>query len=982
LAIQLQLRKGNSLSHSTFTGAIAEVTVDTTKNTVVVHDGSTVGGFPLALKSDVANVTSNVNSITTSNVAEGTNLYFTNARVYSNVIQIGYATNANVALKANIIDLTTSNVSEGANLYFTNARVQAYLEETGNIIPSGNNVHNLGSPTNQFKSLYVSGNTIFLGGVTLSSSEEGKFAISSTDQSGNVITDSDLTTDNVIELSNLYFTNTRVYSNVIQIGYATNANVALKANIVDLTTANITELNNLYFTNARSREAISVTGAGSYDNSTGVINITGGVTSVNDQVGAVVLSTANIAESSNLYYTNARVYDNVTQIGYITASGLNGYATNSQLSNYATTANLALKANITDLNTSNVTEGTNLYFSNSRVIGALADNTVTIGNVIITGNLFVQGDTVEFNTATLVIEDKNIVLANGAPNAATADGAGITINGALASFTYNSYSDTWVSDKDIWVGNAILVSDNFFNTSNILDDADVFYTNAKVESFITDSITTSNIDEGSNFYFTNARVYDNVIQVGYATNANVNLKANVADLTTSNVSEGANLYFTNSRVISALTAGQNITIDANGRINSTATGGGGGGDYGDANVYANVTLLNYITASSLSGYATNAQLASYATNAQLASYATNAQLSSYALTTSLTTGNVVELTNLYFTNTRAREAISGGSGIDYNTSTGVIALGDGVNAEFADLVITGNLTVRGETTTINAREIAISDNMIYLNDAISYAITNVVGDGANVTYTTISDHGTIVGEVIRVTGVNPSSYNQLSYVYVIAVTNNTLTIANTTTGAYISGGNVFIKASINPDLGIAGGYNDGTYHHAGIFRDATDGHWKFFENYEPEPDANVYINTAHPTFSLANVKAKYFVGPVDGNVSDISNHTTTNLTEGSNLYFTNTRVYSNVIQIGYATNANVNLKANITDLTTSNVSEGANLYFTNTRVSVAISSRTLNNATFSGNIVTSSNVKASAYLDGSNRRLLIKDANNIIVWGV
>ena len=133
MAIQLQLRKGNSLSHSTFTGAIAEVTVDTTKNTVVVHDGSTVGGFPLALKSDVANVTSNVNSITTSNVAEGTNLYFTNARVYSNVIQIGYATNANVALKANIIDLTTSNVSEGANLYFTNARVQAYLEETGNI---------------------------------------------------------------------------------------------------------------------------------------------------------------------------------------------------------------------------------------------------------------------------------------------------------------------------------------------------------------------------------------------------------------------------------------------------------------------------------------------------------------------------------------------------------------------------------------------------------------------------------------------------------------------------------------------------------------------------------------------------------------------------------------------------------------------------------------------------------------------------------
>lgn len=44
----LQLRKGTTASHATFTGLNAEVTVDTTKKVVVVHDGVTAGGQPLA----------------------------------------------------------------------------------------------------------------------------------------------------------------------------------------------------------------------------------------------------------------------------------------------------------------------------------------------------------------------------------------------------------------------------------------------------------------------------------------------------------------------------------------------------------------------------------------------------------------------------------------------------------------------------------------------------------------------------------------------------------------------------------------------------------------------------------------------------------------------------------------------------------------------------------------------------------------------
>ena len=54
MAKKLQLRRGTTSQHSSFTGAVGEVTVDTDKKVVVVHDGSTAGGIPLSKASDAA----------------------------------------------------------------------------------------------------------------------------------------------------------------------------------------------------------------------------------------------------------------------------------------------------------------------------------------------------------------------------------------------------------------------------------------------------------------------------------------------------------------------------------------------------------------------------------------------------------------------------------------------------------------------------------------------------------------------------------------------------------------------------------------------------------------------------------------------------------------------------------------------------------------------------------------------------------------
>lgn len=48
MANALRLRRGTTVQHASFTGLEAEITVDTTKDTIVVHDGATAGGIPLA----------------------------------------------------------------------------------------------------------------------------------------------------------------------------------------------------------------------------------------------------------------------------------------------------------------------------------------------------------------------------------------------------------------------------------------------------------------------------------------------------------------------------------------------------------------------------------------------------------------------------------------------------------------------------------------------------------------------------------------------------------------------------------------------------------------------------------------------------------------------------------------------------------------------------------------------------------------------
>ena len=79
---------------------------------------------------------------------------------------------------------------------------------------------------------------------------------------------------------------------------------------------------------------------------------------------------------------------------------------------------------------------------------------ITVGEIIgtdltLSGDLTVNGTTTTLNTATLEVEDLNITVAKNAASSAAADGAGLTVAGASATFNYSHSGTKWVANKAI-----------------------------------------------------------------------------------------------------------------------------------------------------------------------------------------------------------------------------------------------------------------------------------------------------------------------------------------------------------------------------------------------------------------------------------------------------------------------------------------------------------------------------------------------------
>jgi hypothetical protein len=105
---------------------------------------------------------------------------------------------------------STSDLSEGTNLYYTRDRFDSAFEERivnidRSIVPDTDVTYDLGTPQKRFRDVYLSGNTIVLGTVQISDGGEGGLSIASVDSTGEVTevqgTVSSKNLDNVFNLS-------------------------------------------------------------------------------------------------------------------------------------------------------------------------------------------------------------------------------------------------------------------------------------------------------------------------------------------------------------------------------------------------------------------------------------------------------------------------------------------------------------------------------------------------------------------------------------------------------------------------------------------------------------------------------------------------------------------------------------------------------------------------------------------------------------
>ena len=208
----------------------------------------------------------------------------------------------------------------------------------GHILPLLDNTYDIGSASKKVRDIYVSDGSIKMGADTvLSINSDGDFEINDAAGAPKKLRVDEIEigtgTDKIILKKG---SDGKLESREKKNGVLQTARKQFQIGVHG--TGEVIEGSNLYFTNARARSAISATGSLSYNSSTGVMSFT-----------MPAQNTSNITEGSNLYYTDARVdtrlvtrgssnwntaygWGNHASVGYVTSSGNTIIGTDTDLS--------------------------------------------------------------------------------------------------------------------------------------------------------------------------------------------------------------------------------------------------------------------------------------------------------------------------------------------------------------------------------------------------------------------------------------------------------------------------------------------------------------------------------------------------------------------------------------------------------------------------------------------------------------------------
>jgi hypothetical protein len=839
MATAIQRRRGNTAQHANFTGLAGEITIDTDKNTVVVHDGSTAGGFPLARTLDVdALGGADITAVVAGDGLTG------GATVGNATVNVGAGDGISVSADSIAVDQAFFDATAGGTGW------------TGNIVPSADNVYALGSPDKVWRDIYVGPGSLYIDGQKVLESDAGTIVFTA-DPAQNI---------SVVTTSGAD----------IELNTGSDGSIQLKGNVV-----------------LNAGKTFTTTGGGAFTFTSNVTLDSNHINNVSDPVQAQDVATKSYVDTASTV---------VHTTGNESVSGVKTF---------------------TD-------------------------------NLVVQGDLTITGTTTTVNSETISLADNIIDLNSNFTSGSPSENAGIRIqrgDEAAAQLRWNEASGYWeVYDGSAFTKIALDTDDLAEGSSNL------YYTSTRANADFDTKLAaadTGDLSEGANLYFTDARARSAISALGdisynsttgvisftERTDAQVrglisasgdiayNSSTGVISFTertdaqvrglisasgdlsynsttgdfsvttykssdfdtdfsgksTTNLSEGTNLYFTDARARSAVSAGGDLNYDSGTGVVSYTTP-------------TTIASLSNHDTDNLSEGSTNL----YYTSARAQSDA-NVAIGNNS-TDDLSEGS----TNQYFTTARARSSVSGSTGIDYNSTTGAISVDSTIATKtYADDAATTAVAAvidaaPGTLDTLNELAAALGDDANFsttitnslatkydaadfdddFDTRLSTKDTDDVAEGSNLYFTDARARSAV------------SAGGDLAY-------NSTTGVFSVTTFKTADARSAISVTDAGGDGSLSYSSSTGVITYTGPSADEVRAH---FTGGTGVTVAGGQISIGQDvgttdTVSFGAVAAGTFTGNLAGNVtgvvtgtvSSIANHSTSNLSEGTNLYFTDAR---------------------------------------------------------------------------------------------
>jgi Major tropism determinant N-terminal domain len=467
----VQLRRGTSDQHSNFTGAVGEVTVDTTLNILRVHDGYTVGGHQLAPTSNpsftgtitsgqinFSNTFTALGSFPTASAYPGmvgynqadNHLYYSNGTTFIKLSQpsdlTGFVTNAINLGTAGDATLFTS--LSGSNLQFRTLRAGTNMALQ---VDQATNAVIINGPTYTFNNSSDGGTT---------------YGIYSTTSGSNQV-------------------NLRSIAAGTGISITTTANQITVSSQVSTSFKNVNVGGTLAFSSSTATDSVNFAASGgltatSSGNNTVTFGTSFTVANDSSQTGSGVLESYSAGNFKfNKIQAGSGILLSTGANGEIVVSNqYNGTITGAANLNPPSSTSLGLYKSTTSgvLGFYNISAGSNITIAydgpgNNLIISAATGGSAGVG-------------TVQTGTATYLAYY---------PSTGTAVGA-------IGSGAYWSSADNTIHANI--TGTVSSLSN--LTTSNLAEGSNLYYTQARFDTAFGNK-TTTNLAEGTNLYFTNSR---------------------------------------------------------------------------------------------------------------------------------------------------------------------------------------------------------------------------------------------------------------------------------------------------------------------------------------------------------------------------------------------------------------------------------------------------------------------------------------------